>query len=119
MESIGELEQLGQFVLDYLFSALQVDKAWSVREQSGWTWWAGELAQTVRYEIVKAREYQMVRVHISTDLYRDVLRSPKIEARLGAMNMLATLSAMILDSQTSTISLHCSAYLRPENIGFL
>ena len=41
-------KDLGQELIDYAYEHFQTDEKWSIREERGFKWWAGPLAQSVQ-----------------------------------------------------------------------
>ena len=53
-------KDLGQEVIDFMFEQLQIDEKWSIREERGFKWWAGPLAQSVTVEEGNAQLVSLV-----------------------------------------------------------
>src|SRR2546422_504240 len=70
-------EDIGPEVIDFVYSTLGIDDAWSVRAPRGFTWWGHRLAQRVWAEAPRVGhrtrpDCSVVRVHAETDLFRGV-----------------------------------------------
>jgi hypothetical protein len=60
-------------ILDFLIDRMQIDDAWSLRDEESLTWWASSLAQRVWAS--PARDVQGVEVttlHLETDLLTEI-----------------------------------------------
>jgi len=87
---------IGRAVLDFLFEAMKIDGAWSVRGPRSFEWWGQRLAQRVWAEPVRSSyDHHLVRVHAATAVLRDVRDTPDTRARLAATNMFMSLSALV------------------------
>ena len=103
-------------VLEFLYRRLQIDDEWSQRSMSGFTWWAGELAQ--RVSVSPSREVEGVAVttvHVETDVLAGVGVDQDAFARLASINRLATLSAYVASPTLNAIRLHASVSVTEDN----
>jgi hypothetical protein len=103
-------------ILDFLVDRMQIDAAWSVREEESLTWWASSLAQ--RVWAAPARELQGVEVttlHIETDLLTGVRLDDATWERLAGINRFASMSAYVADQLTASIRLHASVSVTEDN----
>ncbi len=103
-------------ILDFLVDRMQIDAAWSVREEESLTWWASSLAQ--RIWAAPARELQGVEVttlHIETDLLTGVRLDDATWERLAGINRFASMSAYVADQLTASIRLHASVSVTEDN----
>jgi hypothetical protein len=103
-------------ILDFLVDRMQIDAAWSVREEESLTWWASSLAQ--RIWAAPARELQGVEVttlHIETDLLTGVRLDDATWERLAGINRFASMSAYVADQLTASIRLHASVSVTENN----
>jgi len=75
------VRDVGPEVLDFLFDAMKIDDAWSVREPRAFAWWGHRLVQRVWAEPVRSsHDHQVVRVHAATALLRNVRDTPEMRA---------------------------------------
>ncbi|MGH9383306.1 MAG: hypothetical protein ACRD2N_03295 [Vicinamibacterales bacterium] len=103
-------------ILDFLVDRMQIDEAWSVREEESLTWWASSLAQRVWSD--PARELQGVEVttlHLETDLLSGVRLDEATWQRLAGLNRFASMSAYVADQLTASIRLHASVSITEDN----
>ncbi len=103
-------------ILDFLVDRMQIDAAWSVRDDESLTWWAWSLAQ--RVWAAPARDLQGVEVttlHLETDLLTGVRLDDATWARLAGINHFASMSAYVADQLTTSIRLHASVSLTEDN----
>jgi hypothetical protein len=107
---------VGPEVLDFLFDAMKIDDAWSVREPRAFAWWGHRLVQRVWAEPVRSsHDHQVVRVHAATALLRNVHDTPEMRARLAATNMFAHLGALNWVPETNRVMLHAAACFHSGN----
>jgi len=107
----------GLAVVEHLYEQMQIDAEWSVRQERGFTWWGDQLAQRVWASPSAQRFGDTVwRVHIETDLVRDVQEEPDPYPALAEFNRLASLSACVLDG--GTIRRHASVSVTENNLPF-
>jgi hypothetical protein len=107
----------GLAVVEHLYEQMQIDPEWSVRQDRGFTWWGDQLAQRVWASSSEERFGDSVwRVHIETDLVRDVQADPNPYPALSELNRLASLSACVLDN--GKIRRHASVSVTENNLPF-
>lgn len=104
-------------MLDYLYRVMQIDEAWSVWEENGFTWWAYNLAQRVWAEpfgeILGSR---LMSFRVQTDVFGEV---SDVDASAGAIdvwNRQTTLSGLVIDEAQGTVKLSCSMVRPEENV---
>jgi hypothetical protein len=103
-------------ILDFLTDRMQIDAAWTIRDEESLTWWASSLAQRVWAS--PARELQGVEVttlHLETDLLTGVPMEEATWERLAGVNRFASLSAYVADQLTKSIRLHASVSVTEDN----
>jgi hypothetical protein len=111
---------VGPEVLDFLFDAMKIDRPWSVREPRAFAWWGHRLAQRVWAEPARSsHDHQVVRIHATTALLRDVRDTPELRGKLAALNMAASLGALVLVPETGRIVLHTAACFHAGNRSWL
>lgn len=107
----------GLEVLQFVYTSMQIDEAWSVREPRRFTWWGHRLAQRIWAEPPRASEgFEVSRVHAETDLLRRVSGRPGLLDQLAALNRFASLSALVWDPQRSRLMLRCSVYVHAQTL---
>jgi hypothetical protein len=107
---------IGPDVLDFLFAAMKIDGAWSVREPRSFTWWGHRLAQRIWAEPVRtSHDHHIVRIHAETAVIRDVPDGREMRVGLAAMNVFMHLGALTWSSETRRISLHSAACFHAGN----
>jgi len=106
----------GLAVVEHLYKQMQIDAAWSVRRERGFTWWGDRLAQRVWASTSEKRLDDSVwQVHIETDLVRDV-QDPDPFPALAELNRLASLSACVYENRS--IRRHASVSVTENNLPF-
>lgn len=102
-----------------LYQRLMVDDPWSLRTERGFTWWSYRLAQRIEASPVftyGGRRVSAVRIKTDVANNIDPLRHP---ADIIAMaNMQTTLSALVWDPATGTISEESGMLVDEENAGW-
>jgi hypothetical protein len=73
-------EDPGLELVNFLYRTMQVEPRWSERTERGFTWWPSRFAQRIWAEPPARGQ---VRVHIQTDLLRDVPINERTLATLG------------------------------------
>lgn len=103
-------------VLNFIIDRMQIDDEWFEWEGRGFRWWAGPLAQRLRF--APRREVEgvaMTTLHVETELLGEVPMTTATWQRLAAVNRLATLSAYVADLPSRTVSLHASVSFTEDN----
>lgn len=110
---------VGEQTIDWLYrESLQVDDQWSVRTDTGFTWWADQNAQTVEIlgEETGPDGEKAYLIVVRTDLLRDLELT---EATLAELNdgpmRFAALAGPIYDSDARTLSLCSMARVYDDN----
>jgi hypothetical protein len=107
---------LGPWALEAIEALLQVDEEWRVPEDRGFTWWPHRLAQRAWAEPVReAYGEQVTRVHVATEILREVPVTDEVLRQLAEANLTATLGGFVLDPD-GTLSSHSHAWFHRENI---
>jgi hypothetical protein len=110
---------VGPLLLNHVFAQMQIDAPWSVREPRAFTWWGHRLAQRVWVDQPRpSRGVSVVRAYAETDVLRVVPKGQKVLDLLAALNMEASLSALVLDEATSRLSYRCGMYVHPQNFAW-
>ncbi len=104
----------GQALVEHLFREMQIDEEWAVRQERGFTWWAGGLAQRIWSEPpVDDFGMQLSRVHVQTDLLSGLSSTEQID-RLGEFTPFATMSCLVVHE--GEVRLAASAYVHEETL---
>ena len=104
-------------VIDYLFERMQIEDAWAVRSEDGFTWWGDRQAQRVYAGPPREVGGTVTRaLHIEADLLRNVPAGHETLVRLAGINRLATLSAYVANAEGTRVCLHASVSLTADNV---
>lgn len=104
-------------LLDHIYEQMQIDEACGVREKRGFTWWGHRLAQRIWVEAPRDFVGQLIaKLHIETDLWKNVEDTENVRGKLSVCNRHAILSAFVLDPKQGTVRLHASLYFTDENV---
>lgn len=113
-------KDLGPPVLQYVFEAMQLDEAWSVRARRSFTWWGHHLAQRVWVDPARrGPDGDLTRVHAATPVLQKVPRDPQTAERIASLNRFATFSALVWNPDSGEAAFHSSAYLSAGNASLL
>ena len=114
------MADIGLRLVHSLYEELMIDEPWSVRRARGFTWWSYRLAQHIEVgPEVWSLDRHVCSVRIWTEVVRDVDPATDPARVLGALNMLATLNALVWDTAAATITEHCTAMVHEENLPWL
>ncbi|OBK86348.1 hypothetical protein A5648_05870 [Mycolicibacter sinensis] len=107
-------------MLDHLYDKLMIDEQWSVRRERGFTWWGYRLAQHIEVSPpIRSHDLDVCIVRIWTEVARDVDPATDPAELLAAVNMQSTMSALVWDPKTATITECCTAVVHAENAAWL
>jgi len=116
---VGSHFDAGPPLLEHVFTQMQIDAQWSVREPRAFTWWGHKLAQRVRVEAPRqSRGVDVVHACVETDLLNDVPSDPNVIEKLATLNMNASLSALVLDQASGRLTYRCGMYVHPQNLAW-
>src|SRR5271163_4727590 len=102
------MTDIGLQLVDSLYGQLMIDERWAVRRARGFTWWSHRLAQHLEVgPEVWSIDRHVCSVRIWTEVVRDVDPATDPARVLGALNMRATLNALVWESAAATITEHC------------
>jgi hypothetical protein len=109
-------DDLGQHVVDHVFERMKIEEKWAVREERGFTWWGGRLAQRIwTEEPVEDDGVALWRAHAQTDLLRGWSRVEKGADKLNVLARYSTVSGLLLDGKTrDTVRLRSSFYVHRQ-----
>jgi hypothetical protein len=111
------LDPIGSQVIDYVYAQMKISEKWSLRQERGFTWWGHTVAQRVWADPPREDNGQPItRIHIETDVLREVSDTPQLLTELGLVNRRATLSALVLDTRTSRLGYHSIVYAWPDGV---
>lgn len=114
------MTDIGVELLDLLYDRLMIDEQWSVRRERGFTWWGYRLAQHIEVgPPVRSHDLDVCVVRIWTEVAREVDPATDPARLLSPLNMHATMSALVFDPDSATITACCTAVVHRENIGWL
>lgn len=117
---MNEHDQLGQVILGDLFKTMLIDEQWSIRERTGFTWWAHRLAQRVWVEpLLEFKDPPVIRVQAETALFCQVPNTDAVRARVDVMNKAASLNTYCFHPQNGRLTLRCCAYVTTETLQWL
>lgn len=104
-------------LLNYLFSVMKIDDAWSVREEDRFTWWGAHLAQRVSIDPVSAvNGIPAVSIRIESDFLRNVPDTEQTAKLIDGLNHFASLSAFVWDKQRGEVKLTCALRCDADNV---
>lgn len=110
-------DDIGLRLVSDLYEKLFIADEWAVRRERGFTWWSYRLAQHVEAEPVTIRGGRPTStVRIWTEVVNGVDPERDPSTWLAASNMRATLSAVVWDPATRTVTDH-SGFLVDEDNG--
>jgi hypothetical protein len=98
-----------QDILCTLQRELRVDAEWVMPIDNGFQWWPGPLAQRIWIEDTEPK-----RLHIETDVLRDVAIDEKNMGLVAYGNRFAMFNTLILRSDDRSLRLHASILLSSE-----
>jgi len=111
---------VGPGVLQFVFENMKIDEKWSTREPREFSWWGHRLAQRVWAAPARSsHDHQIVRVHATTAVLRDVPDTPEMRARLATLNRFMSLGAFTWLPDSRRIVLHCAACFHAGNLAWL
>jgi len=103
-----------------IFKDMNIDEEWSTETERGFTWWGHQYAQKIWAEQpIEDNGFHVTKINAETELLKYPTRSTETETLLATEMMKASLSGMIIDSETDRIKLYCSAYVHEENRSWL
>lgn len=111
------MNHIGRQITEELFSRSQIDADWSVQQENGFSWWAGELSQTVSVDPpAEHNGHRLTRVHARTDVIDGFTGTERELKTLGLLARFATVSGWVRARQepsriqlAAAISVHESA----------
>jgi hypothetical protein len=98
---------------------IRLDEHWLQRNDRGFVWWPHRLAQRVWSEpLVDYHGTSVSRVHIETDVLRDIERRAEAVDALVPLNRVASLSHLAID-RSGWLRLHASLAVTSENLNLV
>jgi hypothetical protein len=115
------MPDVGERLVERLYSMSQVDDKWSMRTNRGFSWWAGDLAQHVwADQPVQVDGSTRSRVHVRTDVITGFNGTERQLQVLGALARFATLSGWLRHPQdASRLQLAAAISVGEESLDFL
>lgn len=111
---------LGLELVAQAHELLRIDEHWLVDKGNGFTWWAGEFAQTVWTDAgLYFNGQSTYRLHAETDLLRGRGKEHLYETAIEREMDQCSLSSVIYDIDDDTFKLHCSAFVTTDNVHWL
>lgn len=112
-----ERQDLGTRLVADIHDVLRLSDDWLVDSPRGFTWWAGDYAQTISSDLgLFHNGVTIYRMHIETEMLRGDGHASDCEVPLVKMMAGSTLSGMTYDPQTDLYKLHCSVYANGDNV---
>lgn len=114
------VSDVGTWMVDSLYQQLMIDEQWAVRRDRGFTWWGYRLAQHVEVATpVHDRGLDLCVLRMWTEVVRNVDSDSNPAAVLAQLNNQTTLSALVWDPQTATISDCCAVTVHQDNANWM
>ena len=111
-----EKEDLGTATVANLHDLLRIPDEWLVDRHRGFTWWAGDYAQSLWADLgLFHNGVTLYRLHCETEMLRGGGHARDCELQLTKLMGTTTLSGMTYESNTDLYKLHCSVYAQNEN----
>ena len=102
--------------IDYIYTEMQIDPEWSIRDGSTFSWWGHQLRQCVWAEDAGTIDGMKVWfLRAETDIAMDVDVSAQSLDRVMLLNTGAVFNALVLDPEERQIKLMTSACLHNDN----
>jgi hypothetical protein len=110
-------DDLGQTMVANIHDVLRIPDEWLIdRGPRGFTWWAGQYAQSVWSDAGNFHNgVTLYRLHCDLELLRCEGHGQEIEQKLVRFLKDTTLSALVYDRALDMYRLHCSVYAQEEN----
>ena len=113
-------DDVGIQTIQDIYSTMQVDEEWSIKTESGFTWWANQFKQRMwADELVEDDSLAISRVHVETEFLKYPKRSENTNYQLAMMMRLSTMSGLVYDSQSGCLKWRCNAFVHEENKDWL
>lgn len=109
----------GLETLAHIFATLRPEPAWCITQPRGFTWWAHRLAQRVWAEPPRREGGLRSRVHVVSDVLREVPDTAATVEAVNTANRFASLSSLVWDRAQGRLSLRCSAEVTTANLTWL
>ncbi len=107
------LSLYGEEIVNHVYSEMSIDDEWSVRDNTGYTWWGGQLRQQVRGTPITQNGVEFITVAASTDLLQGIDNSWTALAAANTMNMSAGMGSIIVDPQAARVKMITSVIAHP------
>lgn len=114
------MTDIGLQLVESLYEQMMIDEQWAMRRERGFTWWSFRLAQHVEVgPQFWSSDRNVCEVRIWTEVVNDVDSGRNPAAVLAAVNMHATLNALVWDRAAATITECCTAVVHEQNFAWL
>lgn len=111
-----EHSDLGTDIVAHVHDAMKVSDKWSLNQDRGFTWWAGDYAQRVWADAGVYHNAETVyRVHSEIDFLAGRGHAGACEQYLSHAMEKAVMSALVYDGDQDMFRLHASIYASGEN----
>jgi hypothetical protein len=111
------MKDAGLRIVASIYNLMQIDEAWMVQHERGFSWWGGALAQHIWADPCFEEQGRLLsRVYARTDLLRDFEGTDKQIEMLGLLARFASLSGFIRNPDNpSHIQMASSIYVHDQN----
>jgi hypothetical protein len=98
---------VGIEAVNRVFQLWQINDRWSVREERGFTWWAGDFRQRVYVDNGREdHDHRVYKLSAVTDVLSGVdPNDPNTNTQITAFNTLSASHALVLDESTGRVAL--------------
>jgi len=104
------------WVINEIFSNMQIDQKWSIRSKDRFTWWGHHFKQKIWVDPpLEKNSIFFSRIHIETDFMKCPKRSENIDIQLARMLRLSSLSGLVHDPEKGCLKWYSSAIIHQEN----
>lgn len=109
-------DDLGLTLVAHIHDSLKVEDKYRLDHGRGFTWWAGDYAQSIHTDLgIFHHMSNYFRIHSEIELLKTDGHPGACELPLLKMMADATFSALTYDSDKDTFKLHCSVYACYDN----
>jgi tetratricopeptide (TPR) repeat protein len=111
------LDDAGPEVIQFIYTSMLIDDAWSIKKSRGFTWWGHRLAQRIWAERCQKTEgVDVILIHAETDFLKNVEDNRQTYEGLNILNAQASQFAFVYDPEERRIKLHTSVYTHRQNL---
>jgi hypothetical protein len=113
-------ERIGEEVLDFVSSTMEIEPEWSIRRPGELTWWAGDLQQRIVARVSpdpNPEDGEFVQILIETDVVRQNPISDELAEYAISLNRVATYSGLApRDGDHSVLALSATVAAWPDTV---